>query len=73
MRRIQIHLDEDLDRAAGQEARRRGVAKASLIRTALAHELRGQRPADDPWDDIIGWRDDDPVDDIDSVVYELCG
>jgi hypothetical protein len=25
--------------------------------------------ADDPWEDMIGWLDDEPVDDIDDVVY----
>jgi hypothetical protein len=25
--------------------------------------------ADDPWEYMIGWLDDEPVDDIDEVVY----
>src|SRR5262249_40410499 len=40
VRRIQIHLDEDMDEAAQREASRRGISKAALIRTSLARELR---------------------------------
>ena len=71
MRRIQIHIDEGLDRAAAAEARRRGTSKAALIRAALEKELDGaQPPADDPWDAMVGWLSDGGVDDIDAVIYE---
>jgi hypothetical protein len=69
MRRVQIHLDEALDRAAADEAARRGISKAGLIRQTLARELRVEGTAGDPWEDMIGWLDDEPVDDIDEVVY----
>jgi hypothetical protein len=72
VRRVQIHLDEDLDRAAAAEAARRGLSKAGLIRQALAHELGASETsaaARSAWDDMIGWLDDDPVADIDEVLY----
>lgn len=70
MKRIQIHVDEELDEAAETEAARRGISKAALIRVSLAHELRTDsvKPSD-PWDNISGWLDDDPVKDIDEAVY----
>jgi hypothetical protein len=70
MRRIQIHIDEELDEAVAIEAAREGVSKAALIRSFIAREIRpAAPPADDPWDDITGWLDDDPVDDIDDAIY----
>lgn len=65
-----MHIDEHLDAAAAAEAKRRGISKAELIRHAVARELDGSPAAeDDPWDAMIGWLDDEPVDDIDEVVY----
>ncbi|MGH3099052.1 MAG: ribbon-helix-helix protein, CopG family [Streptosporangiales bacterium] len=71
MRRVQIHLDEWLDEAAAREAARRGVSKAALIRDSLAATVRLDEPVEeeDPWEAMIGWLDDDPVDDIDAVIY----
>jgi hypothetical protein len=70
MRRIQIHIDEKLDAAVAAEAARRGVSKAALIRACIAREVRVHaRAPEDPWDAMTGWLDDDPVDDIDDVVY----
>ena len=47
-----------------------GVSKAALIRACIAREVGAQAPApDDPWDAMTGWLDDDPVDDIDDVIY----
>lgn len=71
MRRVQIHLDEWLDEAAAREAARRGISKAALIRDSLAATVRLDQPAEeeDPWEAMIGWLDDDPVDDIDAVIY----
>lgn len=74
MRRIQIHIDESLDRAAAAEAQRRGMSKAALIRAALETELDGAAPrSDDPWEDITGWLSGGPVDDIDEVIYGPTG
>ncbi len=70
MRRVQIHLEEELDRAAAAEAARRGVSKAALIRASLAKELKA--PASDPdaaWGAMTGWLEDGGVDDIDDEVY----
>jgi len=70
MRRIQIHIDEELDAAVANEAARAGVSKAALIRSFIARELGpAAPPSEDPWDEITGWLDDDPVDDIDDVIY----
>jgi hypothetical protein len=70
MRRIQIHIDEALDAAVGAEAARRGISKAALIRASIAREVGATAPPpEDPWDAMIGWLDDDPVDDIDDVLY----
>ena len=70
MRRVQIHLDEELDRAAAAEAARRGVSKAALIRASLAKELDASSPDPDAaWAAMTGWLQDGGVDDIDAVVY----
>ncbi|HEY5033682.1 MAG TPA: CopG family transcriptional regulator [Candidatus Dormibacteraeota bacterium] len=71
MRRIQIHIDDDLDDAAQREAARRGLSKAALIRASLARELAvDTQPAQDPWEAMAGWLDNGPVDDLDAVIYE---
>jgi ribbon-helix-helix CopG family protein len=70
MRRVQIHLDEELDRAAAAEGARRGVSKAALIRASLAKELDASSP--DPeaaWAAMTGWLQDGGVDDIDAVAH----
>lgn len=70
MRRIQIHIDDELDRAAETEAARRGISKAALIRESLASSLRVPvEQSADPWEAMCGWLDDEPVDDIDEAVY----
>lgn len=70
MRRIQIHINEELDEAAEREAARRGISKAALIREALAERLTVKgAPATDPWEAMCGWLDDEPVDDVDEVLY----
>jgi Ribbon-helix-helix protein, copG family len=70
MRRIQIHIDESLDAAVAAEAARRGISKAAFIRSCIAREVRPPAPPSaDPWADMIGWLDDEPVDDIDDVIY----
>jgi hypothetical protein len=70
MRRIQIHIDEALDRVVADEAARRGISKAALIRASIAREVGAPAaPPDDPWGAMVGWLDDDPVDDVDDVIY----
>ncbi len=70
MRRIQIHIDDELDEAAEREAARRGISKAALIRESLADRptVPGT-PSLDPWEAMCGWLDDEPVADIDEVLY----
>jgi hypothetical protein len=50
MRRIQIHLDEELDEALARQAHDKGISKAALIRDYLrqhvAKDIRGkERPS----------------------------
>lgn len=71
MKRVQIHLEEDLDEAAAAEAARRGISKAALIRESVRKELG--RSSSDPgaaWAAITGWLEDGGVDDLDAVVYD---
>ena len=70
MKRVQIHLEEELDQAAAAEAARRGVSKAALIRTSLAKEL-DESPADpdEAWAAMTGWLEDGGVEHVDDVVY----
>jgi hypothetical protein len=71
MRRVQIHLDEDLDDAAEREAARRGISKAALIRVSLTRELGAvEAPEGDPWHAMTGWLNDGPVEDLDAAIYE---
>lgn len=70
MRRVQIHLEEELDRAAAAEAARRGISKAALIRASVVKELAAS--ADDPdgaWEALTGWLEDGGVDSIDDALY----
>ena len=70
MRRVQIHLEEELDRAAAAEATRRGISKAALIRASLAKELRSpSTDSEAAWTAMTGWLEDGGVDDIDDAVY----
>jgi hypothetical protein len=68
MHRINVYIDDDLDVRAENEARRRRISKAALIRLSLLAELgpSGQR---DPVDDLVGLSDAEPADDIDAVIY----
>jgi len=70
MRRIQLYLEDSLDDQLIGEARRRGKSKGALIREAVAgrypppvaHDVDGLAALD-------GWLDDEPIDDIDAVIY----
>jgi hypothetical protein len=68
VRRINIYIDDELDRRAEREARRRQVSKAALIRQSLLTEL-GPAEHSDPVDDLVGLSDAEPANDIDAVVY----
>ena len=72
MRRIQIHIDEPLDEALQQEARRRGTSKAALVRDAVAREYPSSALARDEdgltlLDGIFDGGEADT--DVDEVVY----
>jgi hypothetical protein len=69
VRRINIYIDEDLDRRAETEARRRKISKAALIRQSLLAVL-GTASDPDPLDALVGMSDAESVEDIDSVIYD---
>jgi hypothetical protein len=55
MHRTQVSLEPEQYRRLGDEARRRGISLAALIRGLIDEHLdRGQPPADDPLDALIG-------------------
>ncbi len=68
MRRINVYMDEELDRRAEREAGRRKISKAALIRQSLLAEL-GPSSRQDPLDGLVGLSDAEPVDDLDAVIY----
>jgi hypothetical protein len=68
VKRINIYIDEALDKRAEREARRRNISKAALIRQSLLTELG--TTTRDPIDELVGLSDAAPVDDIDAVVYD---
>ena len=71
MRRIQLYMDEDLDDALSAEAARLGTSRSALVRDAVRRSLSTDfRSSGDSVDELIGWLDVEPDDDIDSVVYE---
>jgi len=67
MRRIQLHLDDDVDNRLALEARQRGISKAAWIRHLIGAASTG--PDGDPLTALIGKGDGAPVDDIDATVY----
>jgi hypothetical protein len=69
MRRIQIHIEEDIDDALAAAAAREGSSKAALIRKWVAEKLQPlPRPEKDPVADLIGSVDCEPAR-VDDVVY----
>jgi hypothetical protein len=63
-------MDDELDDALEAEARQKQTSKAALIRTCVAAHYRGlPSVADDPLTALLGVSDDEPVDDIDAVIY----
>lgn len=53
MKRVNVHLDEQLDAELAREARRTGESKAALLRTAARALLDRRAQADDEGCD--GW------------------
>ena len=55
MHRTQISLEPEQHRLLGDEARRRGLSLAALIRGLIDQHLdRGQPPAEDPLGSLVG-------------------
>lgn len=56
VRRINIHLDEDLDAELAAQAARLGESKAELIRRAAREWLdrNAGAPSEDPWEAFTG-------------------
>jgi hypothetical protein len=71
MRRIQLHIEEELDDALAREAARRGEPKAKLMREYLWRQIDVSGLVSDTLDELIGISDGEPLDGetIDDVVY----
>ena len=69
MRRINVYIDEELDRRAEREARRRHISKAALIRAGIAAEIGRDEPKPGAKDELVGISDAEPVEDIDAIIY----
>jgi len=55
MLRTQISLEPEQHRLLGEEARRRGISLAALIRGLIDEHLRaGRSPSEDPLDALVG-------------------
>jgi hypothetical protein len=69
MKRLQIMIEEDVDRALDIQAAQDHVSKASLVRRYVRLGLRPIPPlADDPLASLVGSADFAPAD-IDDTVY----
>ena len=72
MKRLQIMIEEELDEALANAARKEGVSKAALIRRYVARELKPLPPLhEDPLWELVGMDEGQPDDSIsvDDVVY----
>lgn len=69
MRRVNVHIDDELDRRAEREARGRHISKAALIRAALAAEIGRNEPRPGAESELVGISDAEPIDDIDGIIY----
>ena len=72
---ISVTIPEELDRAAAEEAKRRGISKSELIRMGLRALLpeSDDRADQNPWVRLAGFGPDGVAagpDEIDTVVYE---
>ena len=75
MKRLQISIEPELDRALGSEARRQGVSKAALVRRWVGERVTPLPPLeDDPIWGLVGIAGDaEPVADIDEYLYGPVG
>lgn len=70
MRRVNVHLDTELDAELAAEAARRGQSKASLLREA-ARAFLDRSPQGGSWDEFTGAITDAAADDRhhDEIIY----
>jgi hypothetical protein len=69
MKRLQIMIDEEVDRALGIQAAQGHVSKASLVRRYVRLGLQPLSPlAEDPLTSLAGSADFAPAD-VDDTVY----
>jgi hypothetical protein len=77
MKRLQIMIEEELDEALTQQARKEGVSKAALIRRYVRERLRPlPRIEEDPLWDLVGMvesNDEYGSMSVNEVVYDLEG
>ena len=74
MKRLQIMIEEELDEALAQQARKERVSKAALIRRYVREQLQPLPPIqEDPLWELVGMFQGEPDDSrsIDEVVYDL--
>lgn len=68
MKRLQVKIGDDLDRALSMQAQVEGVSKADLVRRCLRERLAPFSPLEeDPLWRMVG-ADDYPPEDIDDIV-----
>ena len=68
MKRLQIYIDEDLDEALAERARRERTSKAALIRDLVRRSVVKGGPPEDPFRDWIVGSDADLAP-VDETVY----
>lgn len=68
MKRVQIYIDEDMDDALADRARRAHTSKAALIRDAVRKSIGEPTASVDPFEDWIGGSEHAPAA-VDDVVY----
>jgi hypothetical protein len=74
MKRLQILIEEDLDEALAQQARKERVSKGALVRRYVRAQLEPLPPIEeDPLRGMVGAYDAEPVDDIDEFLYGPLG
>lgn len=72
VKRLQIMLDEDLDRELARRARVEKRSKASIIRDSLRQTLKPLPPLEeDPLWGMVGVDDSEPVENITEYLIDL--
>jgi hypothetical protein len=69
MKRLQIMIEPEIDRALGRMARQEKISKAALIRRFVRDHVKPLPPIqEDPLWEMVGVDDVEPAD-VDDVVY----